>query len=1072
MSALTAVLLFATSGSAQTGAVTGTVREAATGQLLEGAQVLVQGTGLGALSRGNGRFLIPNVPVGARTIEVQLIGFATVTQEVAVQAGQTVHVEISMVSTAIALTGIVVTGVSGATQRTKLPFEVAQIKVEDLPTVPVTSPAGMLQAKVPGVTVVQGSGRPGATPEILLRGPTSLNAIGRDQSPLFIVDGVILGATLIDLDALDVESVEIVKGAAAASLYGSRAAAGVVQIRTRRGRAFDDNQVRYSLRSEYGRSELPHVPEDLLTQTHQYALNAQGLFVNEDGSTCVWLECTSPVLAGQRAAAGEEVSSWNTFQTQRWPGQTFNQIERFFENGDFLRNYVSVEGRSGDTNFHVSMANMQEEGVLPGLKGFTRNNFRVNVDQAVLENVQVSASAYYSRSTQDQFPETQGNPLFDLTRMPAGVDLLSPDPDDPDEIILIPDPTNIESPNPLYELFNREYDLDKSRFLASGNLRYSALDWLDVDANISFDRLDLDEQDFWPKGFRTPRTDLLNEGYMDRWTVQLEALNASVTATGRFRLTPQIFNRTQVRYLYEEQDYEELLTGGYEFAVAGVPVISNLNPERLFSDQYLETIRADGYFVITNFDMYDRYVIDALVRNDGSSLFGADERRQWYYRVAGAWRLTQEDWFTVDGLDELKLRYSLGTAGGRPTFSAQYETYTVTGGRVTPVTLGNQDLKPEFSTEHEAGIDAAFGGGKLVLGLTYANTSTKDQILPVPLPAYAGFSTQWRNAGTLESKTWEASLDARLVETPNLNWSARLIFDRTRSEITELTVPPFTYGVGLPTAQLHTVFYAREGEEYGTLYGVKFASGCGDLPAGLDCNQFAVNDEGLLVWVGAGGSLSTPQWGSRLDGALDALSKPVLWGSPVAGQCTDAATGELTAFCPVGTTMPDFSLGLSSTLSWRGFSLYGLLDAVQGFEVYNQPLQWATFQRTAGIIDQSDVSESERKPLGYFDQLYGTSGLNPSTAFVEDGSFVKLRELSLGYRLNTEQLDELPGLGWFSSIGLSVTGRNLLTWTDYRGYDPEVGKGGGQLGSAALARVEGFQYPNFRTWTLALDLGF
>jgi hypothetical protein len=152
--------------------------------------------------------------------------------------------------------------------------------------------------------------------------------------------------------------------------------------------------------------------------------------------------------------------------------------------------------------------------------------------------------------------------------------------------------------------------------------------------------------------------------------------------------------------------------------------------------------------------------------------------------------------------------------------------------------------------------------------------------------------------------------------------------------------------------------------------------------------------------------------------------------------------------------------------------VYGLLDASQGFDVYNQPLQWALFKRYTSMMDQTDVPEAERKPLGYYDALYGVSGLQPSNAFVEDASFWKLREISLSYRLGAGLLNSIPGLNRFSSIGINATGRNLLTWTDYRGFDPEVGKGGGNTGSAAIARVEGYQYPNFRTWTVGLELVF
>jgi TonB-linked SusC/RagA family outer membrane protein len=935
---------------------------------------------------------------------------------------------------------------------------------------------------------VSGSGRPGSAPSILLRGPKSINAAGRDQEPLYIVDGVILGASMADIDALDIEEIEVLKGAAAASLYGSRAANGVIQITTRRGSSVPDDQVRYSFRSEFGRSEMPSTPEDLLTETHQYELDAQGRFIASNGTPCAsFLTCTAPRLAGQRrgqGSSGAGANAFNTYQINTWPGTTYDQVERFFRDGDWMQNYVAAEGRAGATNFHVSYSNLQDEGVLPGMEGLNRNNFRVNVDQAVRSNISVSASAFYSRSTNDQFPEGAGNPIFDLTRMPAGINLFACQ-DNPDEdctqgediqrLILQPDPGNFESQNPVYSLLARRYYTNRGRFLGSANFRYSPVNWFDIDANASYDRLDRRDQDFFRKGFRTIDPDpQLNEGYMDREYLQTEAFNSSVTGTFRFDLTDNIHNRTQLRYLYEQQDSEYTFTSGYEFRVGGVETLGNTNTENLSAASSVAPVRADGYFVITNFDIADRYVLDALVRNDGSSLFGSDERRQWYYRLAGAWLVNEEPWFSLPGVDELKLRYSVGTAGGRPSFASQYETFTVGGGSVAPFALGNRELKPEFTTEHEAGIDLGFLDNRASLGITYANSVTEDQILPIPLPSYTGYVTRTVNAGTLESNTWEASLDARLIQRDNFSWSARMNYDRTRSKITEMNVPIFTYGV--PGQNLGNVFFARENEELGTFYGMQFAESCEHLPAAIanQCDQFRVNDEGYLVWTG-GQELSAQNWGALAPVPIQASHSQLgglRWGEPFGGLCIDRETSAQTNYCALGRTLPDYSMSFSSTISWGGLSVYGLLDAVQGFDVYNQPLQWAVFRNTAGLLDQSGKSAELQKPLSYYGRLYGASGLRPSSAFVEDGSFVKLRELSLRYTFGESMMSRIPGVSQLDGLSLMLTGRNLKTWTDYRGFDPEVGKTGGQTGSSALGRVEGYQYPNFRTWTLGVEVNF
>ena len=1079
--AVAGALLFAGAASAQTGSVAGTVTDASTNEPLSGVQISISNTGLGTLTGDDGRFIIRQVPTGRQVVRVDMIGYTQYTRRINVTADEVTNISITLESEAIALDEIVVTGVVGATQRAKVPFEVAQLRTQDL-VVPHVDPASSIQGKVAGAQVVSGSGRPGSAPSILLRGPTSINASGRNQEPLYIVDGVILGSSLSDIASLDIESIEIVKGAAAASLYGSRAANGVVQITTKRGQAVPDNDVRYTVRSEYGESSLGKSPDLLLTEQHQYALtDVGGLFIESStGQPCEWLECTDPMLAGQEAnppgpdgvyGTADDVppSAWNTYQTQNWPGATYNQVERFFTPGTFNQNYIGVEGRSGATNFHISMSNLQEAGVMPGQEGFTRTGFRVNVDQSIMEDLQVSGSAYYSRAESDLFPESQGNPLFDLTRMPAGVDLKARN--EQGELILTVDPTQNESPNPLYRMLNWSYTQDRSRFLGASNLQWSAMDWLRIDGNMSYDRSDREVESLYPKGYRTiSPNQALNDGQMDVDNTLSEAINASITATMNFQLSDDLVNSTQLRYLYEQQDYYNVGTGGSQFAVANVPVLGNLDQQTVSSNSTIRKVLADGYFAITNFEFADRYVVDALVRNDGSSLFGEDERRQWYYRVAGAWRMAMEPWFPFEAVDEFKLRYSLGTAGGRPNFYAQYETYSVGGGRVSPVTLGNKDLKPEYSVEQEIGLDAVLFQGRMLFGATYAQSETSDQILPVPLPAYSGFGTQWRNVGTLSNSTFELSLQANLIQRRGLNWSARFIYDATNSEITELTAPPFTYGVA--GQGLGNVFYAREGEQFGTFYGVNYATSCADLPEDMSCDGFTVDQNGWLVYVG-NNSFSDPAWGASSgdDGVL-VRGAGVPWGTPFAGECTDRATDERTLFCPVGNSIPDYNMALSSTLTWGGLSLYGLLDSSQGFDVYNQPLQWGLFKRFAGIMDQTGVSAEDKKPIGYWDALYGVSGLQPSNAFVEDASFIKLRELSASYRFDAEALSGIPGLQRFSSISLNLTGRNLITWTDYRGYDPEVGKDGGNTGSAAIARVEGYQYPNFRTWTAGLELVF
>jgi TonB-dependent SusC/RagA subfamily outer membrane receptor len=244
---------------------------------------------------GNYRLVIPasRITRAGQSVNVTAsrTGLSPVSRTISLSPGATLQQNFQMATSVLLLEDVVVTGTAGAVEARKVPFEVGQITAEDI-QVPTTSAASALQGKVAGATVVQGSGRPGSAPSILLRGPKSINAENRSQEPLYIVDGVILGASMADIDALDIEKIEVLKGAAAASLYGSRAANGVVQITTRRGNRVADDQVRYSFRSEYGRSALPQTPQALLTEVHQYrdtTINGQQYFFTSAGAPCLFI---------------------------------------------------------------------------------------------------------------------------------------------------------------------------------------------------------------------------------------------------------------------------------------------------------------------------------------------------------------------------------------------------------------------------------------------------------------------------------------------------------------------------------------------------------------------------------------------------------------------------------------------------------------------------------------------------------------------------------------------------------------------------------------------------------------
>ena len=1076
---LIGVLLLLPLGNAmaQQAIIEGIVIDADTGEPLPGTNVLIEGTPYGASTDLSGEFRIvisgdkvTNEPINVST---RYVGYRAAKQTITLTATLQ-RVTFALEQDIFRLEEIVVTGVAGEIERAKLPFTVERLGEADLQTLTHTSVGTMVQGKVAGVTVVQGSGRPGAAPSFLLRGPTSIDASGRDQEPLYIVDGIILSASMVDMDALDIESIEIVKGAAASSMYGSQAASGVIQVTTRRGRRSADNAVRYTVRSEVGQSQL--VGTFPLANTHQYYMHPDDptkFYDNVTGLPVDYLDAQAVRYAGQKApidpATGlPQGNVWNTYMGNQWP-QTYDHINTIFEPKMTYQNYLSTEGRSGNTNFHASLSHLKDPGVIYNLDGFERFNFRLNLDQRVRANLNLSGTAFISRSTDDLFTESQGNVLFRLTRMPAGVDLKARDENG--EYYIRPDPQK-ENDNPLYELENRNWDRTRSRYLGSVNLRYTPLNWFLLEADASFDRLVIEDEDFYDRGYRTARPSSVNTGHVYKSNSNDESVNTSTTAT-LLRNFGGLNTTTQARALYQEQRFRWQYGYGYELGASGIPSLHNVGGTPTVRSAQ-GTVKYAGYFLITNLDFQGRYILDLLARRDGSSLFGEDERWQTYYRAAAAWRLTQEPWFQIDALDEMKLRYSLGTAGGRPNFAAQYETYSVAGGVLTPVTIGNKNLKPEYAVENELGLEIGFLN-RFSLDVTYAASEVDDQILRVPLPGYTGFTYQWQNAGTLESNTIEISLNSFLVRQKDFSWSARVLFDRTSQEISKLNVPDFTYGVA--GQAMDKVFYAREGEKIGTFYGYKWARDISDLHPDVQAvdgveNLFQKNDDGFLVYVGDGNTWRdgwTADPANHLWGTTASVGGQTFrWGTPSTGWGTDRISGESTQFLPIGSTTPEYRFAISTNMNYKQFGLYILLDSEQNFSVWNQPLQWSVFEEYASLMDQSGKSDETIKPIGYYSALYNTLS-PPNDYWIEDGSYVKLREITLRYSFTQKQL-AMAGLGGIlNGATISLSGRNLYTWTNYRGYDPEIGRSGGDVGSAAIARVDGYQYPNFRTWRFGLE---
>lgn len=1084
------------------------------GQPIEGANVYITEMSISVRSDASGSYTI-NIPAARvdgrqANLRARAFGRAPEVRVIRITAGaQTV--DFSLKEDVNRLAEVVVTGVTAGTEQKNLPFTVAHIDQSEMPVPGATNVLSQLAGKTPGVEIVSASGRPGSAPAVLLRGPKSINGSGRGQDPLYIVDGVILnnslgvtqlgglalqGGTLSDINPADIESVEIVEGAAAASLYGSRAANGVISITTKSGRNAGAG-IHYNVRTEYGGSDIPHTfPYSAYTmlmpdETHTRFCTAGGpqpcaqtvnfgeeaLRVNQLGG----VSSLPPVLFRQDfgiSSAAKAPLLRNLYEVTAFP-VTFNPLDQMITSGNFANTSIDASGNSGGTSYFVSGSNVWQEGAIRSLTGFKRNSIRVNLDQNVGSEWTFGARTYYARAWQDGGNAEQGTGFFNLTRSPAGVNLLATDNQGRLYVRSNPLIQGSQNYNPLYYFENRRQNDVDDRFLGDVTARYVPLSWLDFDASGSYDRTNSSGVFVADKGFRTTSPGSANLGNMSHYAGYGQSYNTGLNASAH-RSWGNLTARYTARYLYEQQDiYSEALSGS-TLAVAGITTAKDATTG-FDENSTTQSIRAIGVTNGITADWKSRYFIDALIRRDGSSLFGTDNRWTNYGRASAAWRISDEPWWIFGAVNDLKFRASYGTAGGRPPFVAQYETYTIgTGGSLSPNTQGNPHLRPETTYETEVGADAEilhrFG-----LNLTLAHDITKDQILPVPLPASAGFNQVWANAGTLDNKTIELSLNLPILQRRNMNWSARFNYDRTITMITQLNEAPFLYGTDYQNSG--TVFYAQAGYPYAEFYGRKFVHSCAELPSqfasqcGGPGSAFQKNSDGFIVWVGQGNSLGDGITKNLWNAVLPASQAPwkgqLNWGMPI--KVRDPVTGSsLNTY--LGSALPRFRLSHSQTFNYKKLFVYGLIDGAFGQYVWNEARQWSLGDFQDREEDQHGKSIADAKPIGYYwrqgaaDGSIGVGGLYDALGVnnlsLEKASYAKIREINVSYNI-----------GPVRSVGdwtIGLIGRNLKTFTNYTGYDPEVGvtNSTSTSGSGAVNGIDAYNFPNLRTFSISLSTRF
>ncbi len=983
-----------------TGTVSGRVTDASVGRGLPDVQIIVTGTRVGAVTGANGEYTLNGVPIGARTLTVRRIGYQPTTQAVTVVPGSTATVDIALRVSAVNLSEVVVTGTGTATEKRKIGTNIATIDSALISKAQAATVDQAMQGKIPGAQITQNSGSPGGGGiSVRLRG---VNSFISGSDPLYIVDGVIvdnesgqladLGTRsnpqnrLADLNPDDIEHIEIIRGAAAAALYGSRANNGVVQIFTKRGTT---GKPRFTSATKWGTSQLRE----------------------------------------------QQPFNFYPFDINGLPISRFNYQDDIFHRAASWEQNVTVEGGNDQTRYFMSGNFGNEDGIMRSTSS-RRTGARVNLQQQLSSDLVANVTSNYINTNNEiqAFGEQNDYGIMgSLFFAPTNVDFRPVNG-------VYPLPPALGT-NPLLAIDKIRNPQTIERFIGSTKLTWTPLTNLLFDYTIGLDNVGFDQSQFVPRN-AVLGTAPLATGRSQSVVENNRIVNQDVLSSYTWRPMGPFEMRTTAGANYTSQNVR--ITSATANGLA--PVGDLVSAGSVFAAAQSEVaLRTLGFFGQQELSYRDKLFLNAAVRWDASSTFAPSERWQAFPKFSASYVLVDN---SPGALNNLRLRSALGWAGSQPGILnaySQFVTFTQfpfagRPGFVNDVTFGNPDLKNERAREWELGTDVGFFGGRVSTEATYYNRLVSDLLFFRPLPSSTGFSRQFFPIGTMSNKGVELLLKTTNVDKPNLQWTSTMTYARNKNLVESLTIQDFQSAGGYPNR-------IRAGEPAGVFYGSYAARNC--LTGAL-----------LLDSLGRyRRSNQTADMGATL-AIREALS---------GGTCNDSLNNVIGDPNPkwIGSFLNEFTLA-------RKIRVRALLDGVFGNKIMNL----STRAQNAGIASNSKSYERELLPYG--DPRKLPPGFNARTQgifqyWIEDGTFVKLRELSASYTLDA------PGVRRYfrDGVDLSLSGRNLAVWTNYSGYDPEInlfGTNAGGIGSVQTTSADrGFDfggYPIPRIWQLSARITF
>ena len=1059
---------------AQKKIITGTVNSAADKTGLTGVSIVVKGASTGTKTRGNGSFQISTDQLDP-IIVFSSIGFER--KEVPLGADNVLNVELT--ETSDQLSQVVVSALGFKERTDRLAATSSKISGNNIVNSGEGNIINGLAGKASGVQVNRSGGDPGAGSFIQIRG---LNTLTGNNQPLIIIDGipvsnstvggdiqgVLQQSRLNDINPNDIASLQVLKGASAAAVWGSRAANGVIIITTKKG---SKEKLSISLNSS--------VSLDYVNMFHDrqttFGQGANGIY--SPTATNSWGDKISARAGGDdqlntTGAYFEAVSGQRYYPIIKKNSQNYftePNYDQVFRTGLALDNSINVSGGNENSTFYLSGGDLNQKGVLNGNSDYHRTSFKLNTERKFNDIFRISTNSSYTTINSKRVGRSNNisGPMATLLRNAPDFDITDYKGNYYSSLTASPVLNRqrnyrnylgaLANPglgNPLWALHEQKYTSLVNRFINSVEIGIKPLKWFDITARAGYDMYTDERLAYLPvNDLSNSGNGQFNETIIKESTWTTDLIGKAVKDFGKnFSLTYILgFSVNDNKYYSNGTTVNTFIIpdGPINFANA-----TNLNKTSINEHVHVKTGRL---YNTAGLSAYDAVFINISAAAETGSAFGEKSNKTFYYPSADiAWQFTKLKFFdNPSALSFGKLRASYGVVGVQPL---PYKTQTaflsasfnqgVLGDQITgsqygngafiqSAEQGNEELKPERKTEYEVGADLRFMQDRLRAGITYYQNETKDVLIPVSLPSSTGYASKYTNAATLQNKGVELDLSLDLIRSKNVRWSVNTNFNRNRNKVTDLAG---TSLITVVASNISTIIpSAVVGQPVGVFWAGKYDRNK-DGSLALDANNFPK----LAADLGVVGN-PNPDWGGGFGTSLSykKLSLDILFETSQGADFFEGTRGVMYNF---GTHA---DVGNEVTLTQDVKNYVG--------KVFK-----------AGTTVRGNLKDFGGGPVLLDEPFYTSLGGGFSSLkehLITDGSWTRLRQVSLSYRLDSEGFRKKTH---FQSVEFSATGRNLLLWTKVEGIDPDTNLAGTLLGRGQ----DYFNTPNTRSFVFALKINY